>query len=86
MALPEGSNGKTVAAETVDVFAKFVVATPLADKSSGTVAQCVYYCLVCKYGCLLWARSDRGSEFCGHFEELFWQFQIMRFVMSPYYP
>ena len=40
--LPEGSNGETVAAVAVNVFAKFVVATPLADKSSRTVAWWFY--------------------------------------------
>ena len=40
--LPEGSNGETVMVVAVNVFAKFMVATSLADKSSGTVVWWFY--------------------------------------------
>ena len=84
--LPPGSEDQTVLALGVDVWSKFVVATPLRDKASDTVSRWFYRNIVAEFGCPLWVRSDRGNEFRGHFEELSKQFGITRFVTSPYSP
>ena len=47
----------------IDVFTKFAVATPLTDKSAGTVARAFVDNVICRYGAPLEVISDQGSEF-----------------------
>jgi transposase InsO family protein len=58
------SSGKNrYALVMVDHFSKWVVAEPVADKSSETVAQAFVEKFILLYGCPQRIHSDRGTEF-----------------------
>ena len=84
--LPEGSQGETICVVCVDVFSKFVVACPLLDKSSESLATFFYTRIICEFSVPRAVRCDNGREFLGSFAALLEQHNIYRFPATPYYP
>lgn len=66
--LPPGRDNHTVCVVAIDVFSKFIVMNSLPNKESLTLAEWLYDRVICEYGVPLVVRSDRGTEFKGHFD------------------
>ena len=68
--LPLGRYSATVCVMVIDVFSKFLVMTQLPNKEALTLVGWFYECIVCEYGCPLIIRTNQGTEFWGHFDQL----------------
>lgn len=84
--LPDGSQGQNICVVCVDVFSKFVVASPLFDKSSDSLATFFYQKIICEFSVPRAVRCDNGREFLGSFDALLKQYNVYRFPATPYYP
>ena len=68
--LPLGHYGTTICIMVIYVFSKYLVIIPLPNKEALTLVGWFYECIVCEYGCPLVVRTNRGTEFRGHFDQL----------------
>ena len=62
----------------VDVYSKWVEATPLQDKRAFTTAAWLYDAIIARWGRPLFIRCDRGGEFEGEFFEALRSMGIVR--------
>ena len=65
-------------------FSKFVVITPIADKSSATVARCMQEKVFQAFGVPARVRTDNGTEFKGEFSGLCEALGVKQVRSSPY--
>ena len=65
-------------------FSKFVVITPIADKSSATVAKCMQEKVFQAFGVPARVRTDNGTEFKGEFSGLCEALGVKQVRSSPY--
>ena len=70
MGLPLGRYGTTICIVAIDVFSKYLVIAPLPNKEALTLVSWFYECIIYEYGCPLAVRTDQGTEFRGHFDQL----------------
>ena len=84
--LPPGTQGETICFVAVDTFSKFVVAEPIANKSSATITRVFHRRIINQYGLPQAVRCDNGTEFRGEFEVLLKSYKIFRVKSAAYYP
>lgn len=67
--LPADDRGCCVLAVAVDVFSKWVEATPLTDKRAFTTCEWLYDAIVARWGRPIFIRSDNGKEWEAEFRK-----------------
>lgn len=65
--LPPDEHGNKYLAVAVDVFSKWVEATPLPDKCAFTTCEWLYDVIIARWGRPLFIRLDRGGEWQAEF-------------------
>ena len=70
----------------IDGMTKWVEAKPIRSNNSTQTRDFLFNDIICRFGCPLIIRTDRGSEFMGEFKDLCDLLRITHIFSSPYYP
>ena len=70
----------------IDGYTKWVIASPLPNKLSRTVAEWFHSQVICKIGCPGIVRTDQGTEFKFEFDQLLERYGIKHQISSAYNP
>ncbi|KAK0425660.1 hypothetical protein QR680_009307 [Steinernema hermaphroditum] len=80
-------NGNLYIAVMTDHFSKYLVATPIPDKSAATVAKAITTDWILQFGPPTRIHSDQGTEFCNSVLDFLCEsFGIIRSTTSAYHP
>lgn len=67
-------------------FSKYVIMTPIPDKSATTIAKAVLENCILKYGPMKFIKTDQGTEYKGVFNEICNLLNINRTCSTAYHP
>jgi hypothetical protein len=80
------AKGNCFLAIAVESFSRWVVAAPLPNRLSATVADFFLKDVILKFGVPLEVRSDNGSEFSLHFADLLTKYGVVHRHSAPHTP
>src|SRR6266508_3114202 len=71
----------------VDYLSRWQEAKPLKEATASTIANFLYYEIICRYGCFKHLHTDRGTEFVNEIvQELMGRFRVKHHHSTPYRP
>ncbi len=71
----------------VDYLSRWQEAKPLKEATASTIANFLYYEIICRYGCFKHLHTDRGTEFVNEVvQELMERFRVKHHRSTPYRP
>ena len=85
--LPVDGNSNRYIVTIMDVYSRYLIATPVRNHKAGTVSRCLYESVVAYFGAPRSLLSDRGTEFTSMVWESLTQMLGAKIKLtSPYYP
>ena len=85
--LPVDGNSNRYIVTIMDVYSRYLIATPVRNHKAGTVSRCLYESAVAYFGAPRSLLSDRGTEFTSMVWESLTQMLGAKIKLtSPYYP
>ena len=85
--LTETNKGHKYILTCQDTYSRYVMAFPIPNKETATVARMFVDRVICQYGAPIELKSDRGREFTGNiFREVLQMLGIRRVNTPPYNP
>ena len=70
----------------IDAFSKYIIAAPLPNRLSQTVADFFFSQVICRISCPVICRTDHGSEFMMDFSALLKKYGISHQMSAPHRP
>ena len=85
--LPVDGKSNRYIVTMMDVYSRYLIATPVRNHKASTVSRCLYESVVAYFGAPRSILSDRGAEFTGMIWESLTQILGAKIKLtSPYYP
>ena len=85
--LPVDGKGNRYIVTMMDVYSRYLIASPVRNHKASTVSRCLYESVVAYFGAPRSILSDRGAEFTGMVWESLTQMLGAKIKLtSPYYP
>ena len=85
--LPVDGRGNKYIVTMLDVYSRYLIASPVRNHKASTVSKCLYESVVAYFGAPRSILSDRGAEFTGMVWESLTQMLGAKIKLtSPYYP
>ena len=85
--LPVDGKSNRYIVTMMDVYSRYLIATPVRNHRASTVSRCLYESVVAYFGAPRSILSDRGTEFAGMIWESLTQMLGAKIKLSsPYYP
>ena len=85
--LPVDGKGNRYIVTMMDVYSRYLIASPVRNHKASTVSRCLYEAVVAYFGAPQSILSDRGAEFTGMIWESLTEMLGAKIKLtSPYYP
>ena len=79
------SDGNEYVLTMIDVFSRFTITVPIANKEPATIANAIFQHLICVFGVPESILTDQGREFCNQgLASMCRQFDIAKIKCSPH--